>query len=128
MSIQENILSAVQTRLSGLASGRVFRDRREQIPTLPAIGIEPDACDETEEVLGYIDGLMTVAVIVYAAGDTPSASADATVGGVKALMTAGYDFGLGSNVQLLPGLTQEWDFENFDYVRVTLRYRVQYRS
>lgn len=128
MSIQESILSGVQTRLAGLVSGNVFRDRREQIPTLPAIGIEPEACDEIEEVLGFIDGVLIVAVMVYAAGDTPSTTADATVAAVKALMTAGYDFGLGSNVQLLPGLTQEWDFENFDYVRVSLRYRVQYRS
>jgi len=128
MSIQENILEGIKTSLSGLVSGNVFRDRREQIVNLPAIGIEPEVADEQEEVLGFTDGIMTVAVMVYAAGDIPSSAADTVVASVKAVMVPGYDFGLGNDIQLLPGVSQEWDFENFDYVRVSLRYRVQYRS
>lgn len=128
MSIQENILNGIKVSLSGLSSGRVYRDRKEQIGTLPAICIEPESCEESEAAVGLTDGYMFILIMVYAAGDTPSSAADSLIASVKAVMIPGADFALGNNVQLLPSVTQEWDFENFDYVRVSLRYRVQYRS
>jgi hypothetical protein len=128
MSLQESILAGVQTALAALASGRVYRDRREGIGTLPAISIEPESCEEQEIVIGKVDGVLVVAVGIYAAGETPSTAADGLAASVKSILVAGKDFGLGSDVQLMPGVSHEWDFENYDFVRLVLRYRVQYRS
>jgi hypothetical protein len=128
MSLQENILAGIATALVGVASGRVYRDRREGIETLPAVSIEPESADEEETVLGKVDGILTVAVSIYAKGETPSTAADSIAASIKAIMTSGKDFSLGTDVQLLPGCSHEWDYENYDYARLILRYRIAYRS
>ena len=37
MTTRDTLLAAIASALSGVASGRVYRTRREQLPTLPAV-------------------------------------------------------------------------------------------
>lgn len=128
MSTRETILAAFATQLAGVAGGRVYRSRREQIGTLPAVIVSPDSASGEEFVLGSTDHDLTVAVFILAKGDTPDSAADATVVAVHAAIMGATDLGLGSDVQVSQRFETEWDFEDYDYVRVILRYRVSYRT
>lgn len=128
MSTRENVLAAIATALSGLASGRVYRSRREQLSTLPAIVIEPERESASEEALGVTDRRLDVAIAVYANGDIPDNAADSTLAAAWAALYATPTLGLGSNVQLEPGHAVEWDFDDFDYVRAILRVTINYRT
>lgn len=128
MSTRDTILAAVATALSGVAGGRVYRSRREQIPTLPAVIIEPISEDAEERALSRMDRLLSVGVSVLAKGDTPDNAADATLAAAWAALYAAPDLGQGSDVQIDPRHTIEWDFEDYDYCRATLRVSVMYRT
>lgn len=128
MSTRETILAAFATTLASVASGRVYRSRKEQLPTLPAVIITPDNATSVESVLGMMDHELSVSVSVYAKGDTPDNAADATLAALHTALTAAPTLGLGNDVQLLPGVECEWDFEDYDYVRATHRYHVTYRT
>ena len=57
MSTRENILAAFATALAGVAGGRIYRERREQIAAsgLPAVLIEPRSELIVEDVIGKAD-------------------------------------------------------------------------
>ena len=128
MSTREALLAAVATTLSGLAGGRVYRSRREQLPTLPAIVIAPQDEEAIEIVLGYIDRRLKVGIEVLAKGDTPDNAADATLAAAWAALAANPQLGLGSEVQLESEHAISWDFEDYDYVRATLTITCNYRT
>jgi hypothetical protein len=128
MSTRETILAAIATALSGVAGGRVYRSRREDLGTLPAVVITPDGEEAEEAVLGVTDRRLVVAVDVYAKGDTPDTAADATLAAAWAALAAAPTLGLGTDVQLWPAHSIDWDFEDFDYARATLRVTYLYRT
>ncbi len=128
MSTRETLLAALHTSLSGLSGGRVYRSRKEQMPTLPAIVIRPESEEDTGEMLGVTDTVLTVAVEIYARGDIPDQAADATLSDVYAAVVATPDLGLGGDVQILPGRSVTWEIEDYDDAGVTLRLRILYRT
>lgn len=128
MSTRETILAAVATALAGVAGGRVYRSRREQLPTLPAVIVEPLSEVAEETVLGLTDRRLTVGVQVLAKGDTPDNAADATLAAVWSALAVANALGLGSEVQIEPMHEIDWDFEDFDHCRASLRVGVIYRT
>ena len=128
MSTRETILAAFATQLASVASGRVYRSRREQLPTLPAIIIEPDSSQASEIALGAMDHELTVSVSCYAKGDTPDNAADSTLLAAHNALIADRSLGLGNGVLLLPDFAADWSFEDYDHVRASHRYRVTYRT
>lgn len=128
MSTRETLLAALQTALSGLAGGRVYRSRKEQMPTLPAIVVRPESEEDPGDLLGVTDTVLTVAIEIYARGDIPDQAADVTLSAVYAAAIASPDLGLGSDVQILPGRSVTWEIENYDDAGVTLRLRILYRT
>lgn len=128
MSARETILAAIAAALSGVAGGHVYRSRREQLDALPAVVIEPAAESASEIVLGYMDRRLQVAIHVFAKGDTPDGAADATLSSVWYALYANPSLGLGSDVQIDPTHELEWDFEDYDHVRATLRITLNYRT
>jgi hypothetical protein len=128
MSTRETILAAIATTLAALAGGRVYRSRREQIATLPAVNILPDSETASEYALGAMDRRLTVSVQVLANGDTPDAAADSVLAAAWSALYATPDLGLGSDVQLDPAHEIAWDFEDYDYTRATLRVNYLFRT
>lgn len=128
MSTRETVLAAVASALTGIASGRVYRGRREQLPTLPAVIIEPLAASSAENVLGMTDHELTVGISVFAKGEIPDTAADATLSAIHTALMADLTLGLGSEVQLAPGIEVDWNYDDFDYVRAEQRYRISYRT
>lgn len=128
MTIRESILAAFATQLASVASGRVYRSRREQLPTLPAVIIEPTAARSEEIALGAMDHELTVSVAVFAKGDTPDNAADSTLLAAHTALIADRSLGLGNGITLMPDFTADWSFEDYDYVRAEHRYRVTYRT
>lgn len=128
MSTRESILAAFATVMASVASGRVYRSRREQLPTLPAVIIEPQASASSELSLGAMDHELTVSVAVYAKGDTPDNAADATLLAGHTALIADRSLGLGNGITLNPDFTADWSFEDYDYVRAVHTYRVTYRT
>ena len=127
MSARDTLLAAMATALGSVAAGRVYRSRREQLPTLSAVILTPQAEEASEAVLGQLDRRLTVAVDIYAKGDTPDNAADtdlaaawAALSGAAALNTAG--------VQIEQAHDIAWDYDDYDYVRATLRVTITYRT
>lgn len=128
MSTRENILAAFATAMSAVASGRVYRSRKEQLPTLPAVVIEPRSSSSSEIALGAMDHELTVTVAIYAKGDTPDSTADATLLAGHTALIADRSLGLGNGITLHPDFTADWSFEDYDHVRAEHTYRVTYRT
>jgi hypothetical protein len=128
MSTRETILAALQTTLASVAGGRVYRWRKEQLLTLPAVIIRPESEEDTGEALGVTDTTMNVAFDVYARGDIPDQAADATLSAVYAALIPDPTLGLGSDVQIMPGRVVTWDVDDYDDSRITLMMRIQYRT
>lgn len=128
MSTRDNILAGFATALSALASGRVYRERKEQLPDVPAIVITP--ADETaeEKMLGVMDAELVVNVDLYVRGDTPSAAADSLLSSVHSALCADLSLGLGSDVQIQPSRRVRWEQDNYDEARVTVTYTVFFRT
>lgn len=129
MSIRETILAAVAAKLvsANVASGRVYRTRREQLETLPAVTVEPAGASAEEVFLGTMDHELFVAVAVIAKGDTPDTAADATLTAAHAALVADITLGL-ADVTLDPEFSADWEFEDYDYARAVHRYRISYRT
>jgi hypothetical protein len=128
MSTRETLLAAIATTLSGVASGRVYRSRREQMGTLPAVVVEPIEESGSEYVLGYCDRRLAVGVSVFAKGDTPDNAADATLAAAWAALAAAPTLGLGDGVQLDMEHAVDWDIEEIDHCRAVLRVTYSYRT
>ena len=128
MSTRETILAAFATVMASVASGRVYRSRKEQLPTLPAVIIEPVGATASELSLGAMDHDLTVTVAVYAKGDTPDNAADATLLAGHTALIADRALGLGNGITLMPDFSADWSFEDFDYFRASHTYRVTYRT
>lgn len=124
---REPILAALQSTLSGLCAGRVYRTRKEQLPALPAIVIRPDSENDPGDMLGVIDSTLSVAIAIYAQGEIPDQAADSVLEQVLAALRADSTLGL-SDTQLLPPRRIEWAFENYDDAEVTLRIDISYRT
>lgn len=128
MSQREIILAAIETALSGVAGGRVYRSRREQIPLLPAVLIEPETADADEQVLTRLDHELMISVSALDKGDTPDTAADITLDAIHAAIMADPSLGLGSEVQVRQGFKTEWNFSDYDYVKATNRYTITYQT
>jgi hypothetical protein len=128
VSTRENILAAFATTLGALASGRVYRERKEQLPAVPAIVITPANEEASEQLLGVMDAEISVNVELYVRGDTPSNAADSLLSSVQSALCADLSLGLGSDVQLLPRRTVRWEQDNYDEARITVTYSVFYRT
>lgn len=128
MSTRETILAAVATALAGVASGRIYRSRKEQLSTLPAVIITPDQEQAEEVVLGKTDRRLTVAIAVFASADTPDAGADSTLASCWSALAVANALGLGSDVQVDPAHEITWEWDDYDYVRATLRVTINYRT
>lgn len=128
MSARETLLAALQTTLSGLCSGRVYRSRKEQLPALPAIVIRPESEEGAGDLLGRQDATLLTAIDIYASGDIPDQTADPILAAVESALFAAPDLGLGPDVQIKPGRRIEWDIENFDDGRATLHIEIIYRQ
>ena len=128
MSTRETVLAAVHATLSGLCGGRVYRSRKDQLPTVPAIVIRPEDEEDTGELLGVTDTTLTISVEIYARGETPDLAAYATLSSAYAQLAASSDLGLGSNVQILPGRTVAWAEDNYSDCSAILRIRIIYRT
>ena len=128
MSQRETILDALRATLSGLCSGRVYRTRKEQLPSVPAIVIRPESEDDPGEMLGCTDATLTVAIAIYAKGDTPDQAADSTLAAVLDALKPDSTLGLGSDIQVKPTRRIDWNFENYDDAEVILRLEITYRT
>ena len=128
MTTREDVLAAFATKLASVASGRVYRSRREQLPTLPAVIVEPDSARSEELALGAMDHELVVRVEVLAKGDTPDSAADATLLAAHTALIADRSLGLSNGIPLLPEFETDWNFDDYDYVRATHRYKVTYRT
>lgn len=128
MSQRETILATLKTTLSSLCAGRVYRTRKEQLPALPAIIIRPDSESDEGLMLGCTDATLSVAIAIYASGDTPDQAADETLSAVLGTLKADSTLGFGSDVQIQPARRVDWAFENYDDAEVTLRIDIQYRT
>jgi hypothetical protein len=128
MSTRENILAAFATVLASVAGGRVYRSRREQLPTLPAVIIRPLSESAEETVLGLTDRRLLVAIGVLAKGEIPDSAIDTTLAAVWTALAPANALGLGSEVQIEPAHEIDWDEEDYDYGRATLRITVIYRT
>lgn len=128
MATRENILAAFASTLGALAGGRVYRERKEQLPALPAIVITP--ADETaeERMLGVMDAELVVNVELYVRGDTPSTAADSLLSSVHSALCADLSLGLGADVQIQPRRTVRWDQDAYDEARIGVTYTVFYRT
>lgn len=128
-STREEILSAIASKISGVAGGRIYRTRREQIKTLPVVLVEQAGMSSRENVLGVTDHELNVSVAVLGSGDMPDSAVDATLISVHTALTADRTLGLGNDVQLLPDWeTEAPDIDAYDYARVAHRYTVTYRT
>lgn len=128
MSTRETLIAALATALTGVAGGRVYRLRQEQIGTLPAVVIRPLSEEAAEGPLSLADRRITIGFDVYAKGDTPDTAADATLAAVWAALAAAPDLGLGSEVQLEMSHGIDWDDDAIDHIRATLRATYSYRT
>jgi hypothetical protein len=131
MSQRDAILDAVKAKLvaANVAAGRVYRSRREQLETLPAVEIEQGGMQSGELAIGVTDHQLIVTVAVVAKGDTPDSTADPVLLAAHAALMADLSLGLGNDVQLRTSWeTAEPDIDNFDYVRHVHRYQVDYRT
>lgn len=130
MSTRETILAAFASALSGVAGGRVYRERREQIAAsgLPAVVVEPRSEEIGENVIGRADHRLEVVATIYASGDVPSTAADATLAAVHAAIMADPGLGQGSDVQVDPNARIDWDIESYDEARAALTYTINYRT
>jgi hypothetical protein len=128
MSQRETVLAAIATAVAGVASGRIYRSRLESLPTLPAVIITPANEETIEEFIGASGHRLTVDLSVYAKGDTPDTAADAVISALWSALWSSPDLGLGDSVQLQPGNSIDWDFEDFDHVRAQLRVVIHYRT
>lgn len=131
MSTRETILAAAASTLvtASVAAGRIYRTRREQLGTLPAVVVEPGRQAGQETMLGVMDHEFEIACRVFAQGDVPETAADATIAAMHAALFANLSLGLGSDVQLLPRYDMsEPNIENYDSVEIVVRYPVTYRT
>ena len=128
MSAREITLVALQTALSGLCSGRVYRSRKEQLPTTPAIVIRLESESDEGQMLGCRDAVLSVAIEIYSRGETPDQAADDLLDGVIDILDADPTLGLGSDVQVMPVRNVEWAIDHYDDVAVTLRLQITYRT
>lgn len=131
MSTRDTILDAVTAALiaANVAGGQVFRTRREQITTLPAVEVTQAGMQSAENVLGRHDHALIVLVAVLAKGDTPDSAADPVLVAVHAALMADLSLGLGADVQIdINWETAEPDIDNYDYVRLAHRYTIHYRT
>jgi len=128
MTTRETILAAFAKQLAAVASGRVYRTRRDQLPDLPAVIIEPESATTSEIVLGAMDHELAVSVAIYAKGGTPDNAADATLLAAHAAVIIDRSLGLGNGVQVRPEFEAEWNFDDYDYVKAIHHYHVTYRT
>ncbi len=128
MSQRETILASLQSSLSGLASGRVYRAHREQLPDLPAIIITPVSDVGAGALLGVVDRILTVDVAIYARGDIPDQAADSLVDQVLQIVSASNALGLGPDVEIRPDPDIDPNFENYDDIQVVVRLVIDYRT
>lgn len=128
MSLRESILAAFQTKLASLAEGRVYRSRKEQVPTLPVIFIEPSRATCIEQPLGMLEHDLVVYVVILAKGETPDSAADATLADAHAAIMADITLGLGADVQVMQQVETDWNFEDYDHAQIILGFHVNYRT
>lgn len=130
MSTRETILAAVATTLAGVASGRIYRRRQEQIETLPAVEVEFAGAVAGNAPIGVADHELRVRVAVLAKGDTPETAADATLVLVHSALLAAINLGLGTDVQIDPDnwTADEPEISDYDYIRQSHIYTVRYRT
>lgn len=128
MSTRETILQAIKVKLSGLADGRVYRSRKEQLPALPAIVVLPAAANTDGEMLGVTDWLFGVAVNLYGREDIPDQAIDPLLDQVLALLAPSNALGLGDDVQIRPSRRLDWNFESYDDLQVVLYLDIDYRT
>lgn len=128
MSLREDILAALQATLAPILPASVWRSRKEQLPSLPAIVIRPEAEDDPGEMLGVTDSVLTVAIDIYAHGEIPDQAVDPILSDVLAALKADATLGLFSDVQILPRRRIEWSDENYDDALATLRIEILYRT
>lgn len=128
MSAREDILSALQATLSPILPASVWRSRKEQLPSLPAIVIRPEAEDDPGEMLGVTDSVLTVAIDIYARGEIPDQAVEPILADVVSALKTDATLGLGSDVQILPRRQIEWSAENYDDALATMRIDIIYRT
>lgn len=128
MSTRETLLDALCATLSPILPAAVWRSRKEQFPSLPAIVITPESEVDPGELLGCTDTTLTVAIAVYARGEIPDQAIDPVLDSVINALKVDPTLGLGSDVQILPGRRIEWDSENYDDGVATLRLEITYRT
>lgn len=128
MSTREDILAALKTLLSGLADGRVYRSRKEQLPAVPAIVVRPAGAGTEGDILGVTDWVFAVAIDLYAKGDIPDQAADPLLDQVLSLLAPSNALGLGPDVQIKPSRRLDWNFESYDDLQVVLYLDIDYRT
>lgn len=127
MSTREALLSAIVSALTGVASGGIYRSRREQLSALPAVVVTPHSEESSEALLGASDHRLTVTLDVYAKGDTPDSAADPVLAAVWAALSAAPALNTG-DAFIEQTHSIEWDFEEYDHVRASLRVTINYRT
>jgi len=128
MSARETLLVALQDKLSPLLPASVWRNRKEQLPTTPAIVIRIESESDEGQMLGCRDAVLSVAIEIYVSGETPDQVADDLLEGVIDILDADPTLGLGSDVQVTPARAVEWAIDQYDDVAVTLRLQITYRT
>lgn len=128
MSARETLLVALQDKLSPLLPASVWRNRKEQLPTTPAIVIRLESESDEGQMLGCRDAVLSVAIEIYSRGETPDQAADDLLEGVIDILDADSTLGLGSDVQVMPVRNVEWAIDHYDDVAVTLRLLITYRT
>lgn len=128
MTTRETLLEALHAALSPILPAAVWRSRKEQLPSLPAIVILPQTEIDPGLMLGCTDSTLTVAIAIYARADIPDQAIDPLLADVLAVLRADATLGLGSDVQIQPARRIDWDIQNYDDGAATLYIDIIYRT
>ena len=127
MSLREQILDAAVGALDPVMPGHVYRVRQDHLPDLPAIIVRASSEEDAGEMLGVIDRKLTVAVDIFAQGETAGSTVDDLLEDVLDRLRVADALGLGSDVDVQPRRRVEWDYDGLGEVRVTVEVEIDYR-
>lgn len=127
MSARETILAAVATALSGVASGRVYRGREEQIKDLPAVLVTLEDGDGAEGFIGQMDHRAGITITVLAKGDIPDSAIDSTLAAAWSALCAASSLN-SAGTQIAQRYEINWDVENYDNGRAQMRININYTT
>lgn len=129
MSQRKTIIDALVAQLITATGAPVYKTRRDPIPEdkLPAIVIEPDREPNTQETLGRVDVMLTVAISVLFTGAATDSANDTLIGQVQQLIETGLSLGAPqSGIEADANYDIEFTDESIDLGRAIFRTQMRY--